>query len=344
MTQQTSKYDDNQEDSGQDHDPSTILEHAGSGCQNVVIHVGKHKVASTYMQHLIFPQLTKYYCTKTGVMRWLTKQPFIPANFREKVYNNYFDKSRRGTSPGRDDLLLISREGLSSSPDLNRVDKYAESLSKAYPQARVLICIREQYDLMVTLFFWHTAKRRMTLNLPKYADWVMDYAPQFLLHHEAVDAYVKWFGKDRVTVMPYELNRLSKDNFIHKVAEWISPEVKISIPDYRMNVSFKTAAVLRSYILVNHSLLRVMAYFMPSMTRILPSGIAQHYRHFVSKFSKQNLAPFINRIFPGSQKIEPGEEIRRKWDATFADSNSRIEEALGISLAEFGYVTTEKTN
>ena len=113
-----------------------------------LIHVGYHKTGSTWLQKRVFADDAAGFCVpwaagrEEAVRAFIHPNPFhfAPAKARE-AFEAGLEKARE-----RSLVPVISHEGLSGDPMAGKYygREVAERISRTFPDARILICIREQ--------------------------------------------------------------------------------------------------------------------------------------------------------------------------------------------------------
>lgn len=120
--------------------------------KKIILHVGLHKTASTYLQNIVFPAVQNYQ---------LISRPYTQHN---KWFNllQYADDSLYDIETHRNVLkaiikgnTIISDEALSGKPTrfshINRTT-IAKRLSNLFPQASVILFLRNQPDILKSIY------------------------------------------------------------------------------------------------------------------------------------------------------------------------------------------------
>ena len=124
--------------------------------RNIIIHVGLPKTASTYLQSIVFPRLNN--------VAYIGR-PYTQENY---AFNSlqYADKSLYAVSAIREEIdfienkiaqgnpILISDELFSGYALYNFINRgiIAERLSKIIPEAEIILFLRGQVDLIMSLY------------------------------------------------------------------------------------------------------------------------------------------------------------------------------------------------
>lgn len=118
--------------------------------KNTVIHVGLHKTATTFLQYSVFPQATEYlYLTRPYTQ---LNHAFNRLQYADPTMFNLEDL-RSEVEALNVESILLSDESFSGKPTyfsyINRT-LIAERLSKIFPNAKILLVLRDQIDIMVS--------------------------------------------------------------------------------------------------------------------------------------------------------------------------------------------------
>lgn len=181
-----------------------------------LVHVGFHKTASTLLQKMLFAR------TDLGFERPRDDRVRIQGDFvkmgpfdamPEAVARDYRRAAREAASAGR--TLVISHERLSGYPASGAFDAplIAQRIKDCLPDARILIFVREQCDLINSFYSqyitdggWMSLRCLATPVQPR-----MYRRPQFELDTFAfvktIEHYRNLFGAHNVLVIPYEALR-----------------------------------------------------------------------------------------------------------------------------------------
>ncbi|MGF1482016.1 MAG: hypothetical protein ACFB4I_21465 [Cyanophyceae cyanobacterium] len=119
----------------------------------VFIHVGLHKTASTFFQTEVFPYFDNTIC----ITRPYTQQGrgFNQLQFADDtVYEPKELESELEPIKEQNKNLIISDECLSGLPDINYLNRslIADRLSKIFPQGEIILFIRGQKDILLSLY------------------------------------------------------------------------------------------------------------------------------------------------------------------------------------------------
>jgi hypothetical protein len=299
-----------------------------------VIHIGYHKTGTTWLQRRLFAR------ADLGYRRIRLLQDGAPLY---RLHDFEFDaaRCRAGVEPElaacvREGVIpVISMERLSGNPHAGGYDSrtLADRLLAVFPDARVLIGIREQRSMILSCYAQYV-KAGGPCSLQRYLHAPEDgRRPGFRFAHFEYDCLIAYYqghlGRERVHVECYESFRDEPEAWLQDVASFCGgkppgPEAGAVV----LNRSLGPVAL---------SILRWLDPFVhpDSLNGWSPYAIAWLQR------PARLLVAGIDRLAPRSLQ----DAIRRRWQRTIEDatrgryeaSNRRTAELTGLDLARFGY-------
>lgn len=181
------------------------------------IHIGYHKTGTTFLQTCVFQGPKSPFLCPWGGQSALAVEQFVLANpfrFDAAAARRHFAHGiEEGVATGRP--VIISHEALSGHPAAGRYysREVADRLHATFPDARILIGIREQRSMVLSVFQQHV-RRGGCETLPQLIGTGHEptgFAPvcrlDFFEYDALVGYYIKLFGRDQVAVLPIELLR-----------------------------------------------------------------------------------------------------------------------------------------
>ncbi len=182
---------------------------AADASRSLLIHVGYHKTATTWLQNIVFtPQhFFRQVMSHDEIFAGLITPhglDFDPAPVRDMI------AARRAAPAEGTAADVISLEALSGLPyDGGREsDAYAARLAAVAPDARILITIREQIAIMGSVYMQHLF--RAGTSSPKlFFDespprGFFKFSAENFCYHRLVGIYQDLFGAENVLVLPQE--------------------------------------------------------------------------------------------------------------------------------------------
>jgi len=319
----------------------------GHSITNPLIHIGYHKTATTWFQRRLF--------TRDNAV-------FEPLSRKDKGYSSvalYFTHDEEGylLSPfaNNEDLVqqevqdlvelhpalrtqipVVSHERLSGNPHSGGFDAcvIASRLKQSFPEAKILISLREQKDFILSNYFQYLFMGG-TRSLAHYLSYEYDgklpgFSPHHILYVPLIREYHRLFGKENVLVLPYELYRKAPHEYIGHLSEFVGNH--IDIPDHEFKV-----AVNRTH---NQSLsyyLRILNIFKHKTSLNGYSPLSNRITRKLAFISQKLIAVVIPRRLNKRliRKLEA--EIDRWTGDRYVATNKEISDLIGFDLSQFGY-------
>jgi hypothetical protein len=204
-----------------------------------LVHVGYHKTGTNWLQEELFANPRAGY-------RWLGKQPLThpvhtlvrarPFEFDAAAVRAEFEPMLRDAE--RSGLLpVVSFPRLSGHPYSGGYDSrtIADRVAEVFPEARILIVIREQRSMIVSTYKQYVnaggdAKLEHFLQPAKQREWRV---PGFDYGHFAYDRlvghYRSLFGGEDVLVLPYEQFVRDAQGFVEEIGRFAGRELSAHV-------------------------------------------------------------------------------------------------------------------
>ena len=304
----------------------------GERSEPILVHIGFHKTASTWLQKHLFnvEAGAGFACPWTvNDIAGLLVDPHPFAFDPEAAGQRFAPGMTEARSRGR--IPVISCEELSGNPQSGGWSNLmvAERLHAMFPQARILIVIREQRAMIRSTYKQYVrmggaATIRHYLDPPEIGPRVPGFRFDNFQYHHLVNRYRDMFGADRVLVTPME--RLSEDPeaFTGEIAGFAGGEHPGEPPRQVEYASHRTSTV----------------------------AIQRHLNRLFGRTTVNPGAPFhtwrLKRWYERLDRITPAAIARpfeRRLDTAvriaakgrYADSNAALGKTTGLDLARFGY-------
>jgi hypothetical protein len=310
-----------------------------------LVHIGYHKTGTNWLQEEVFANPSTGY-------RWLGKRPLShpvhrlvrdrPLEFDAAAVREEFEPMVRSAEDAGL-LPVVSFPRLSGHAFSGGYDsqELADRLAAVFPDARVLIVIREQRSMIVSAYKQYVpAGGVCTVENFLAADPESRRVPRFDFGHFAYDRLIRYyqslFGADSVRVLPYEQFVRDGRRFVGTIGEFagraIPDDVLEALPyGQRSNRAQSALAV---------ELSRPLNLF-GRRSDLNPAPLFQSKLLF-------SLAKQIRRLDPSTvpvlrERAERTEaDLRRVVEDTVGDryveSNRTTAELTGIDLAAFGWM------
>lgn len=241
-----------------------------------------------------------------------------------------------------DNPLILSREELSSGA----VALYAKTIKHRFPKAKIIYVVREQRDLVRTLFLWRYTNDFLLCSMPKFIEHLaFNKWGKQILHDEPLDHYLKLYDKENILVIPYELLRDDALQFYSDISEFCGFNKSYIVPAKKLHTTCKTRAALKAYMIFNLTARHLV--FTPHrwLRSLDPSGRFTGSRKKLEKklhrFSRKALGPAIERMFPGSEHLVVTSSDISHLLPKIAASNDRLQAHCRYDLGSFGYITAQ---
>ena len=297
----------------------------------MILHVGYHKTATTWLQRHLFDN------RDAGLASPWTIREVIDGIVRPHPLEWDLRAARDAFGAGRRRVeaegltCALSNEELAGNPHSGAFGCtiVAERLAALFPGARVLIVVRRQADLLVSVYKQYVV-RGGTLSPARYfrppaEDFrVPRFRPAHFEFHRLIELYHGHFDPDRVLVLPFESMVEDRGAFVRRIASFAGGRDPGPLPAevVRRSPSALAVTVQRR---LNRTLLRDdVNPAAPFRLHRLPDRIRS-----------------IDRRLPAA--ATRGAEARlRAWVADFARgryaaSNRRTAELTGLPLDRHGY-------
>jgi len=192
----------------------------------MLLHIGLHKTATTWLQKHLFQDpaigFTSLF-TQPELESLIVYPPvfgFDAQAMREEIRRRAQEAEVRGLYP------VITHERFSGSPESGGYDSQylAERLKQIIPEARVLIVIREQKSMILSFYkqyIWtggHLALKHYLYppNSPRPEAFIYEQ----LAYDRLIAYYQKLYGQENVCVLPFELFRQSAHDYVSAIAQF----------------------------------------------------------------------------------------------------------------------------
>ncbi len=298
----------------------------------VIIHTGLHKAASTWLQKVWFPAVTRNY-HKFG-------REELDALQQAKGYDPQYLKNiiTRFTLNDAEPVIL-SHEELSGHPHgYEGIDPedVIKNIGKSVPEAKIIFITRNQKDYMNSLYTYRVSikgmESRPILDF-LYGEFDLGLRGKMTGLGDLAESYVKKFGKKNVLALPVELLKTDRDAFLSALAEFIG----IAPPDIedrpqKANISIKKAGTLERLAEWNE-------WFQGVYERLNEAGrkpLADFLRLRFYDF-KKFIAPQLEKWDKSDGKITVPDTI---WNDILPDilaCNDKLQSLCAFDLEELGY-------
>lgn len=298
---------------------------------DVYLHIGYHRTGTTFLQSCVFPALADHanLAIKPDIGDVLGDDEFDPTRFAR-------DLGR----PGDHDKTILSHEVLSGLPEGGRPEvrfRTAERLHAAFPNGKVIVVVRNQFDYLLSVYAYRVLLRGMeSRSLPAYLADRYDMLSESLQYDRLIRRYVELFGKDRVLCLLYEEMAADRRSFVSRMLEFMGlPEVEFD--DRRVNESTRSRWVVDINRALNLPLDRTLG--------ALRRGKAISHQRYLDlarpyfRLKDKAVNPALRRLAARDRsRLELGEEWRARLTPVLRESNRRLASLIGADLTTYRYV------
>lgn len=295
-----------------------------------LLHIGYVKTGSTWLQDTYFDVDSSPFLSLAS-QEELGSQIVLP-HCLEPLADDFVQKIKQkmGQAYKKGKVPVLTGERLSGNPICGGHDTLliAERLKELFGDARILIVVREQSDMILSCYKQYirecgVGSLNKYVNPPNDAKLPM-FDISFFHYHRLVQKYQELFGRDRVKVLCYEQFREDPLGFCNEIAEYAGVDKATSISSSEINTALRNSTILaRSY-----------TNWLFCRTRV------NAHAPFNIKWISQMLNG-ASKYVPGFIEKRLGYRMRRKAQeiakGQFAESNKKLEKIAGVKLSGYGY-------
>lgn len=216
----------------------------------MLIHIGYHKTATTWLQLFYFPHHPElaFIAGHEALWQHLISPP--PLEFNPKITQTLFQPLLQHSLQTQQ-FPVLSSERLSGNPHAGGFDnkEIADRLKAVFPNAKILIVIRRQSDAILSNYKQYIRVGGIC-NLTDYLTPPIDgRIPLFRLdnfaYHHLANYYIQLFGKDKVKIMLYEQFRQQPQVFIQTLSQFIGVNSNQVFPtEQKVNASMSDLGMI----------------------------------------------------------------------------------------------------
>lgn len=308
----------------------------------MLIHIGYHKTATSWLQNNLFNNkemgFTSPYDSSTLIRVLTYPHPldFEVNECKKQLAKLLFDLKVNAVTP------VLSLEDLSGNPHLGGFNntEFANRLAMVFPNAKVLIVIREQKNIILSNYKQYIKRGgpcslKSLLNPPQ--KW-KGRAPWFDLdnfkYHRLANYYCQLFGDSNILVLPYELFVTDPPCFINRILDFCSIK---KAQDTTSKLPFDTS-INPSLSAFSVEIKRQLNRLIGSRSRINPSGVfpIEQLDSRITRFLFKLDLVFPNPINPSMEK-KLIHLINDKVGGSYQDSNFILSEKYQLNLKHYDY-------
>jgi hypothetical protein len=310
--------------------------------KKLLIHIGLHKTGSSWLQQSVFLDRELGFNTINAAERREAVYDFVNPDvfdYDSKATRNRY-RPQLDAAEAEGLFSVISHERLSGYPSGGGYDRrlIADRLHETFPEARILIVLREQRSVIEAMYSQHitdggTGSVKRYLQTPEPG---LGRRPYFRLgfyeYDKLIAYYQKLFGPERVLVLPFEMLRSNADGFLGEVQRFCGLPVQ---PAARSKVVNVRRPLLMQYVQ------RPLNYLVNRNE--LSDGALIHIPRFARRFGRLRAA--FDMVSPATLERRLRSGLRKRISdhvgEHYEESNRRTEQLTGLDLAQFGYAVSQ---
>lgn len=314
------------------------FDHSQYGLPPPLVHIGFPKALSSWLQKHLFKPEQGFLNILDSLHTQISVIDPTPFRFDENLCIGFMEKSLAQHVDHHGLVPVCSAEALIGNPYCGgyNAKQNADRLKQLFPDARILLIVREQQQLIRSLYktmvVWgmpHSIKRLLD---PKDTSMAPQFNLDFLRFDLATAYYQQLFGPDNLLVLPYEAFTADPQKFTKTILQHAgckpAPAFEKLPWQKRINVN---QPLFNLYV---QRLMNLMVSTPFNYTGILPS--TEKAIHNRIRRSKNNPFPtFTNQWFEDDFR----QQVSNAFTGQFPDSNSRLQQLTGLDLAQYGYET-----
>lgn len=309
----------------------------------VLVHIGYTKTGTHWLQRKLFVDENGYRCLrKRASGRFVTDRPleFEAASVRSAFEPMLDAAEEAGVLP------VVSHERLSGHPASggHDSDRIAVRLREVFPDARVLVVVREQRSMIASSYKQYV-KMGGACTIAQFVDSpkapsarVPLFDARHFEYHHLLEHYQRIWGVDEVLALPFEQFVADGRGFVERIADFAGrpiPEDRLDRLPYSHRSNRAASALATEAV-------RILNHLTPR-TELNPAPIVQWHaaQRLAERLRRSDLLSGRHRLRRLAQSRE--RDLRRTVDAwagdRYAASNRRLGKLIGIDLAGYGWTT-----
>ncbi len=306
-----------------------------------LIHIGYHKTGTTWLQNGLFQdeeagfgKVDNRVSLLQEVLVLINALDFDVDHARGVVGPHVEAIAERGLHP------VISAERLSGNPHSGGYDSkdIADRVAAVFPEARVLIVIREQRGIVLSSYKQYVRVGGV-LPISAYLDpprrergRIPMFSFDHFRYHRLIGHYQRLFGEERVLVLPYELLRQDPLRFSTEILAFAGLDpLGVEQPRQRRD----NAASSGAGVAVERQVNRLLGRQTP-LNPGVPAGIPRRLYKGVLGASGRVAAALPDAVSKRADQ-QMREEVARRVGDRYRESNRQTEALTGLDLASYSY-------
>jgi sulfotransferase family protein len=309
--------------------------------EKVLLHVGYHKTGTTWLQNHVFNS-SEFGLVSPMSIRETTDVIILPNDLDFSAETSEGAVAAALTRVASKDVVAVfSNERFSGHPHSGGYDSkiVADRLKGLFPNARILICIREQKKVILSCYNQYI-KKGGAASIASYLN-VSDrtrvplFDFRYFMYHRLITYYQTLFGGENVLVLPYELFTQGGANYVSRILEFARGRPTV-VPPNGVPTQDKSNRSLTGIELAVRRLMNFTVGYRSSINQfsILPLNKKRTDTLFEAIQGLNPLVPgSLNRAI--TARLE--EKVSALVGSRYCESNRMTSQIIGIDLAQLGY-------
>lgn len=191
---------------------------------SIIIHIGFPKTATTWLQKKFYPNVENY----EYYMPWVSNVEIIGVDPMDPTYNMRKWKEKNN--------IIISNENFLGIGRINGFIRIglAHRLKEIFPDAHIVIFIRNQIDLIASEYSWYVKNSGCTYSPRQFIHKrirnpynTFSYKLFHLNYDVIIDLYKNLFGEQKVHIFLYEELKSKPEAFVEKFSKQLNLKVNL---------------------------------------------------------------------------------------------------------------------
>lgn len=313
------------------------FDHSAHELATPLIHIGFPKALSSWLQKFLFKPEHGYLNVLNSLCTQLSIIDPTPFNFSETQALGFITQALQKHTAHKNLVPVCSAEALIGNFYCGgyNAKQNADRLHEVFPQAKILLIVREQKQLMrslyKTLIVWgmpHTIKRLLS---PRDTSMAPQFNLDFLRFDLATAYYQNLFGVSNVLVLPYEAFAENPREFVRTIQTHAGIEINAAYEKLPWQQRLNTNQTLAN--LYWQRLRNLLFLSSPFNYAGLHTSTEADIHKRIARSKKNPFPAFMDNWFEDDFR----QTTHHAFDGQFGASNARLQQLTGLDLKRYGY-------
>ena len=305
---------------------------AKSSGRPLLIHIGYHKTASTWLQKTVFQP--EYGFFQPMELRELYDCLIRPNtfSFESQIARRVLEECLGSAVLGEGMVPVLSHERLCGDPFTGSRDakEIANRLHDSFTEAKILIVVREQFQLIASLYktyVLHGGKATLEEFIQPRCDEVNQWFDfRTYCYDRLINHYINLFGKENVLVVLYEELARNNAEFYERVSGFVGMAAGPFDPHRRETVNpslSETGTEVQRWVNLAFDL------FYPYPLQVSGNSIWRAVRSAIFRMER------VTERFSARTRLK--ERTKNILSGNFRESNALLQTYVESDIGEFNY-------